>query len=56
MALTFTDKSANEMVERVDKMVEMGYVDPQNLHFSFFLPAPAIERGLCAGHRPTQSI
>ena len=36
LALTFTDKSANEMVERVDKMVEMGYVDLQISTFHSF--------------------
>lgn len=49
LALTFTDKAANEMVERVDKMIEIGYVDLQISTFHAFCQKILETHGLDIG-------
>lgn len=50
LALTFTDKSANEMVERVDDIMPLGYEEPWLYTFHSFadrvLRAESLEIGL----------
>jgi len=52
LALTFTDKAAGEMEERVDKMLETGYVDLQISTFHAFCQRLLEEYGIELGLSP----
>ncbi len=49
LALTFTDKAANEMEERVDRFLETGYIDLQISTFHAFAEEILKENGLDIG-------
>jgi DNA helicase-2/ATP-dependent DNA helicase PcrA len=49
LALTFTEKAANEMVERVDKLLNIGYADLQISTFHAFCQRLLEQYGLDIG-------
>src|SRR5947208_12481743 len=52
LALTFTDKAAAEMEERVDTLVPYGYADVEIATFYAFGDRPPGEHPLAAGPQP----